>query len=69
MAKRIKNPVTVSIQLKTGTTTTGIDYGVECDDGLEMRKGFTPTLTPAEQALINQIIARAVVLAQQHEGL
>ncbi len=69
MAKRIKNPIEITIYLEGGNIRTLLHYGLECDDGLEMRGGFVPALTPAEQATINGIVASAINKIQAHEGI
>lgn len=69
MAKRIRNPIEVSIIYNNGITTAMLSYGLDCDDGLSMRKGFTPELTPPEPALIDQLITRAIEKINEHEGL
>ena len=38
MAKRIKNPVSLVITTNDDVITSRVDYGVECDDGLESRR-------------------------------
>lgn len=69
MAKRIRNPVEVKIVLDKGVAEASLHYGLECDDGLEMRKGFTPTLTPAQQAVIDGLVTQAIAAIQAHEGI
>lgn len=69
MAKRIKNPIEVTIYLENDIIKTLLHYGLECDDGLVMRGGFAPVLTPAEQTAINGIVTNAINKIKEHEGI
>lgn len=72
MAKRIKNPILISIIRDAETEPlikTTFEYGLECDDGLSMRKGFTPELTPAEQTIIDRIVSKSLIKINEHEGV
>ena len=69
MAKRIKNPIETRIEQREGEVIVSLHYGLECDDGLETRRGFMPQLTPAEQSLIEQIADRSLIKISEHEGI
>ena len=69
MAKRIKNPIEVSIIREDGANIIDLRYGLECDDGLETRSGFSPVLTPAEQATIDSVVTGAIAKIEAHEGI
>lgn len=69
MAKRIRNPIEVKIVMEDSVVTTSLHYGLECDDGLDTRRGYIPVLTPAQQAVINGLVTQAIVAITAHEGI
>lgn len=69
MGKRIKNPIEVRVVSSNGEIITSLHYGLECDDGLDMRRGFVPLLTPAQQTVINSLVSQAMVAIAAHEGI
>lgn len=69
MAKRIKNPIVTRIVEDDEAVTAIIEYGVECDDGLDGRRGHEPELTPAEQTMIEQVAAKSKEKAEAVEGI
>lgn len=69
MAKRVKNPILVSIIKDGDEIKTTFEYGLECDDGLSMRTGFKPELTPREEDAIAQIVDKAFIKINEHEEI
>lgn len=71
MAKRIRNPIEVVIKNEDSVNSCTLHYGLGCDEypELETRKGFTPILSPQEQATINRIVTNAINQIKQHEGI
>lgn len=48
MAKRIKNPISMVITQSDDVVSCRLDYGLECDDGMEVRRSCEPELTSGE---------------------
>jgi len=74
MAKRIKNPIIVTITKSTDedgnpVIKTEDRYGVECDDGLFEKKAFVPAWSRNSKGAFNTILREAISLAEEHEEI
>jgi len=72
MAKRIRNPKEVSIVEENNEITVSLHYGVDCEEypGLHIRKGLPiESMSPAEQAVAQQVMDWATGKMKEHEGV
>ena len=71
MAKKIKNPIEVKIVKQDSQNTVSLHYGLSCEEypDLEIRKGFIPTLTPAQQTVVDNLVLTAITKIVEHEGI
>ncbi len=65
MAKRIKNPVILSVVYHLDGSphiqASTVSYGLECDDGLEDHTSLDPTFTPTQQNDLMDILNEALL--------
>ena len=70
MAKRIKNPIVITIKKDDNETTCMMEYGLECDCGcgLDERRNILVTESPdSEKALLTKIVNKALIRINAHE--
>lgn len=66
MAKRIKNPIEYKVVKMGDEFEVSAHYGVECDDGLETRRGMPITLS---QSTIEDIDEEGMAQINANEGI
>ena len=66
MAKRIKNPIEYKLVKTDGVWDLSAHYGVECDDGLSIRRGMPITLSPS---ILNDIDEDGMEQINEAEGI
>jgi len=65
MAKRIKNPIILHVKYELDgephIESATCDYGIECDDGLEMRNYLNPTGSPTQINDLMDILSEVLI--------